>query len=50
MESSIIYDWNKLEEVDFKVYSGEPKITLRLNGDNSNYQESIIDHFSEKDK
>lgn len=29
MDYHIIYDWNKLEEVDFKVYSGEPKIVLK---------------------
>ena len=25
-----MYDWNSLEEIDFKVYSGEPKITLKV--------------------
>jgi hypothetical protein len=29
MDSNIIYDWNKLEEVDFKVYSDFPKIVLK---------------------
>ena len=28
-EQNIIYDWNMLEEIDFKVYSGEPKIILK---------------------
>jgi hypothetical protein len=23
------YDWNVLEEIDFKVYNGEPKIQLK---------------------
>jgi hypothetical protein len=37
VDSNIVYDWNKLEEVDFKVYSGEPRIMLRTNAvDNSN--------------
>jgi hypothetical protein len=25
----IIYDWNALEEIDFKVYSGEPRIVMK---------------------
>lgn len=25
----LLYDWNRLEEVDFKVYNGEPKIVLK---------------------
>lgn len=36
---NIIYDWNRLQEVDFKVYNGEPKITLKIN-----QLESLRDH------
>jgi len=33
MDFNIVYDWNKLEEVDFKVYSGEPRIILKIGVD-----------------
>ena len=29
MNYNLVYDWNKIEEVDFKVYSGEPRIVLK---------------------
>ena len=29
LDNNIMYDWNKLEEIDFKVYSDEPKIFLK---------------------
>lgn len=37
--NNIIYDWNNLEEIDFKVYSGEPKIVLKGTNPNDLKQE-----------
>jgi hypothetical protein len=26
---SMVFDWNKIESLDFAIYGGEPKIILR---------------------
>lgn len=39
--NNIIYDWNNLEEIDFKVYSGEPKIVLRGTTVNTDREKSL---------
>lgn len=31
IELDIIYDWNTLEEIDYKVYSGDPRIVYGCN-------------------
>lgn len=28
-DNNVIYDWNLIEEIDFKVYGGEPKIVMK---------------------
>lgn len=36
-----MYDWNSLEEIDFKVYTGEPKIVLRTGKDNKDDEDKL---------
>ena len=41
IDYNLIYDWNKLEEVDFKVYSGDPKIILKTDDVNINDPQEV---------
>jgi hypothetical protein len=50
IDSNLIYDWNKLEEVDFKVYSGEPKIILREGPDKNAINEAYMEASEDREK